>query len=96
MAEPILQKSPSVEANKSELKLPESCLNGSQHRLPAITEPIHALDGLPPTIRAASVCYLPGSADHFVSILEETVSNLTLLHEYLSEIEKMLVKGGDR
>jgi hypothetical protein len=36
-----------------------------------------------------------GPADHFVGILEETISNLTRLHEDLSEILRILVKGGE-
>jgi hypothetical protein len=97
MAVPILHKSPPKESNKTGAD-PNSriCLNGSQHRLPAITETINALDGLPPLHKAANICSLPGPSDHFVNILEKTIANLTRLHEDLSKIEKMLVKGGER
>jgi hypothetical protein len=94
MAEPILHNSPPKEPNKSELKLPEIYLNGSQHEQPVIIESINALEELPPTIRLASVCYLPGPADHFVSIPEVTITNLTRPYADLSEIQGMLAKGG--
>ena len=97
MAGPILQKSLPKDPNKTELNLePELYLNGRQDRSPIITAPTHSRDGFMATIEAAKIHCLPGTAGYFVSILEETVSNLTLLHECLSKIEKMLVKGGGR
>jgi hypothetical protein len=96
MAEPILHNSPPEEPNKSESNLSEICLNGNQHQSPEIMEPIQDLDEIPPIIPEASACYLSGTADHFIGILEETVSNLTRLHEDLSKIQKMLMRGGGR
>jgi hypothetical protein len=95
MAEPILHKSPPEEPKKSELNLPEICLKENQHLPPKVIEPINALEGPFPLIKAASVCYLPGPADHFIGILEETISNLTRLQKDLNEIEGMLAKGGE-
>ncbi len=96
MAEPILHKSPSKEPKKTESMLDsEICLIGPRAQFPAITEPIHTPDILTPTINAPKAYYLPGTAGYLAEILEETVSNLTLLQEYLSGIEKMLVKGGE-
>jgi hypothetical protein len=95
MAEPIVPKSPPKESNKTESKLDsEICLNESQRRSPEMVESIHIPTEIPRIIREAAVCYLPGPADHFVGILEETIANLTRLHGDLSEIQKMLVKGG--
>ena len=92
MADPILQKSPQ-EPKKTQPKLDfEICHNGTQD---PFIEPITAPDGLPPTINEASVCYLTGQAEYLVGFLLETVSNLTRLHEYLTEIEKMLAKGDE-
>jgi hypothetical protein len=91
MAEPILHNSPPKEFNKT-----ESSLDSDHYQSPEIEESILALDEIPPIILEATVCYLPGPADHFVGILEETVSNLTRLHEDLSKVQKMLVKGGGR
>jgi hypothetical protein len=95
MAEPILHNSSPDESNKSELKFPEICLNGNQYQSPEISESILVPEGLRPLIKTANVCYLPGPADHCVGILEETITNLTRLHEDLREIEKMLVNGGE-
>ena len=95
MAGPILQKSLPKEPNKTELNLdPEIYWNDRGNQSPVITAPTHTLDGLRPMIEAAKIYCLPGIAGYFVSILEETVLNLTRLHEDLSKIEKMLVKGG--
>jgi hypothetical protein len=89
MAEPILHKSPPKESNKT-----TSCLDSNHYQSPDIEQSIPALDEIPPIIAEATVCYLPGPADYFVGILEETVSNLTRLHEDLNKVQKMLVKGG--
>jgi hypothetical protein len=97
MAESILHNSPPKEPKKTDPKPdPETYLNGSRYLPPEAIEPINALERLSPLIKAASVCYLPGPADHFVGILEETITNLTRLHEALREIDEILVKGGDR
>ena len=83
MAEPILHKSPPEEENKSDLKSnSEICPNGTQ----CLFEPVNPRDA----------GYLPGIGSHFIGILEATVLNLAYLHEDLSKIEKMLVKGGER
>jgi hypothetical protein len=83
MAEPILPNSPPKESNKTESLLnPEIC----RDQAPIITTSIHTLDA----------GYLPGTTGYLAEILEETVLNLTRLHEYLSQIETMLVKGGGR
>ncbi|MBN1224158.1 MAG: hypothetical protein JXB23_13000 [Candidatus Aminicenantes bacterium] len=97
MAEPILHKSPPKESNKTESS-PDSeiRLNECRHQSPGIMEPIHDLDQIPLQIRDATVCYLSEPANHFVGILEETVSNLTRLHDWLSKIERTMVKGGRR
>ena len=93
MADPILQKSPQ-EPKKTQPKLDfEICHNGS---LDPFIEATTAPDGPPPIINEASACYLSGQAEYLMSFLLETVSNLTRLHEYLTEIEKMLPKGGAR
>jgi hypothetical protein len=81
MADPILHKSPPEEPNKSDLILnSEICQNCTQ----SLFEPINPRDA----------GYLPRIGSHFIRILETTVSNLTRLHDDLSEIEKMLMKGG--
>jgi hypothetical protein len=83
MAEPILPNSPPKESNKT-----ESVLNSEICRNQAliITTSIHTLDGH----------NLPGTTGYLAEILEETVLKLIRLHEYLSQIETMLVKGGGR
>jgi hypothetical protein len=83
MAEPILPNSPPINSNKT-----ESVLNSGICRdlAPIITRSIHTLDA----------GYLPGTTGYLAEILEETVLKLIRLHEYLSQIETMLVKGGGR
>jgi hypothetical protein len=97
MAETIVPKSPPEESKKTELS-PDSgiCLNECRHLSPEAEEPIVVPDEIPQLINAAGVGYLPGPADHFVGILEETVSNLTGLHEDLIKLQEMLVKGSVR
>jgi hypothetical protein len=96
MAEPILHKSPPKESNKTTSCLDsEICQGECRQQSPEIPEPIQDLDEIPRIIPEATVCYLPGPADHFIGILEETISNLTRLHEDLSKVQNMLMKGGE-
>jgi hypothetical protein len=97
MAEPIVPKSPSEDSNKTESSPDfEIYTNECRQHSQEFIEPAHLTDEIPPLIREATVCYLPRTADYSVGILEETVSNLTRLHEDLSKVQKMLVKGGER
>jgi hypothetical protein len=97
MAEPIVPKFPPEESKKTELP-PDSdiCLNECRHRSSEAEEPIVVPDEIPQLINPAGVGYLPGPADHFVGILEETVVSLTGLHEDLLKLQEMLAKGGVR
>jgi hypothetical protein len=95
MAEQIVHKSLSKESKKTESNLDfEICSNEYRQQSSEFIEPTNPTDENPPLIREATVCYLPAPADHFVSILEETISNLTHLHEDLSKLQEILVKGG--
>jgi hypothetical protein len=97
MAEPIVPKSPPEKSKKTELKPDSSiCLYEGCHLSPETKEPIVIPDEIPQLINAAGVGYLSGPADHFVGILEETVANLTGLHEDLRKLQEMLAKGGVR
>jgi hypothetical protein len=83
MAEPILPNSPPKEPNKTESVLnPGFC----RDQAPIITKSVHTLDA----------GNLPGTTGYLAEILEETVLKLIRLHECLTEIETMLVKGGGR
>jgi hypothetical protein len=95
MAEPIVPKSPPKESNKT-TSCPDSeiCRSECRQRSPE-SIPTQDLDEIPPIIPEATVCYLPGPADHFTGILEETVFNLTRLHGDLRKIHEMLVEGGE-
>jgi hypothetical protein len=95
MAERILHNSPPNESNKTKSSLDSGIRqNECRHESPEFEESIPALDGIPPLIREATVGYLPRPADYCVGILEETVANLTRLHEDLIRLQEMLVKGG--
>ncbi len=83
MAEPILHKSPPIEANKSDLKSNSEISVDSARYLIELANPRDA-------------GYLPGIGSPFIRILETAVLDLTRLHEDLSEIEKLLVKGGEQ
>jgi hypothetical protein len=97
MAEPILHKSPPKESNKTESKPDfEFRMNGYRHQSPEIMEPTQASDEIPPIIREATVCYLPGTADYSVGILLQTLLNLSRLHDELTKLQETLVKGGER
>jgi hypothetical protein len=97
MAEPILHKSPPKEPNKTELS-PDSeiRLNECRHKSPEITDPIHGLDEAPRIIGESTVYNLPGTADYSVGILLETIFNLSRLHDELTKLQEMMVKGGER
>jgi hypothetical protein len=97
MAEPILHKSPHKKRKKSVAR-PDSgiWLNFRQPPKPVIIGQAQSHEGLNPTIETANIHSLPGIADHFAGILEESGSNPTHLHDWLSEIEKTMVKGGGR
>jgi hypothetical protein len=97
MALPILTNSPPKESNKTESNPDfEICTNEYQQQSPEFTEPTRATEENPPLIREATVCYLSVTADYCVGILLETVINLSRLHDELTELQEMLVKGGER
>jgi hypothetical protein len=97
MALPILTNSPPKESNKTESSPDfEICTNECRQQSPEFIEPTHPTDEIPPIIREATVCYLPETADYCVGILLETVINLSRLHDELTELQEMLVKGGER
>jgi hypothetical protein len=83
MAKPILPNFPPKESNKTE-SVPN--LGICRDQAPIITKSIHTLDAH----------NLPGTAGYLAEILEETILNLTRIHEYLTKIENMLLKGGGR
>ncbi len=95
MAEQIVHKSPSKKFNKSDSDL-DSEIHSNEYlqQSPEIEDPIQTENAIPPLIREATVSYLPGPAGYLVGILEETVINLTRLHEDLSKLQELLVKGG--
>jgi hypothetical protein len=97
MAEPIVPKSPPEESKKTESP-PDSdiWIDEGGHLSSETREPIVMPEKIPPLIYPAGVGYLSGPADHFVGILEETVANLTDLHEDLRKLQEMLAKGGVR
>ena len=96
MTEQIVHKSSSKEFNKSESNL-DSEIHSNEYwqQSPEFIEPTHPTDESPPLIREATVC-LPGTADYCVGILLETVINLSRLHDELTKLQEMLVKGGGR
>jgi hypothetical protein len=97
MTEQIVHKSPSKEFNKSESSPDfEICTNECRQQSPEFIEPTHPTDEIPPLIPETTVCYLPGTADYCVGILLETVINLSRLHDELTKLQEMLVKGGGR
>jgi hypothetical protein len=96
MAEPIVPKSPPKDFNKTESNLDfEICTNECQQKSPEFIEPTHSTDESPPLIQEATVGYLPGNANYCVGILLETVINLSRLHDELTKLQEMLVKGGE-
>jgi hypothetical protein len=97
MTEQIVHKSPSKEFNKSESSPDfEICTNECRQQSQEFIDATHPMDESPPLIREATVCYLPGTADYCVGILLETVINLSRLHDELTKLQEMLVKGGER
>jgi hypothetical protein len=97
MAERILHNSPPKESNKTESSPDsETRQDECQHQSPEIIEPIHELDAIPPIIREATVYNLPVTADYSVGILIQTLLNLSRLHDELTKLQEMLVKGGAR
>jgi hypothetical protein len=97
MAEPIVPKSPPKESNKTESK-PDFEIHTNEYwqQSPENTESIRATDAIPPIIREAPVCYLPGTADYSIGILLQTLFNLSRLHDELTKLQEMLEKGGER
>jgi hypothetical protein len=97
MAEPIVYKSSPKESNKTESSPHfEICTNEFRQHSQEFIEPTYPTDKIPPFIREATVCYLPGTTDYCVGILLETVINLSRLHDELTKLQEILVKGGGR
>jgi hypothetical protein len=97
MAERILHKSLSKESNKTESS-PDSEIRPNEcwQQSPENTEPIRVTEEILPLIQKATVYNLSGTADYSVGILLQTLINLSRLHDELTKLQEMLVKGGGR
>jgi hypothetical protein len=97
MAEPFLHNSLPKESNKTESSR-DSEIHKEEcpHKSPESTEPIRATEKILPLIKKATVYNLSGNADYSVGILLQTLLNLSHLHDELTKLQEMLVKGGER
>jgi hypothetical protein len=97
MAERIVPKSPPKESNKTESS-PDSVIRPNEcwQQSPENTEPIRTTEEILTLIQKATDYNLSGTADYSVGILIQTLLNLSRLHDELTKLQEMLVKGGAR